>query len=276
MFELTSQVLLNLAIGAVTSSILAILSVRIRSLSLSGGICAIVIGTAIYGCGGWTWYVVLLSFFLSSSLLTKFRYATKVAKGVGEMKAGARTIWQTVGQGGIAAIVAGVSLLSSPTPMLMAVGFVSALAEANADTWAVELGVLSKRYPRLITSISREVPPGTSGGISMLGELSAVAGALFVSLTGAVLGVFGRSPFVPLLIATVAAILGEHIDSLLGGTIQAAYSCPSCKKETERKVHKCGTVSRPVKGIQAANNEAVNLIGNALAAAIGVVLYLLL
>lgn len=276
MFELTSQVLLNLAIGAVASSILAILSVRSRSLSLSGGIGAIVIGTVIFGYGGWTWYVVLLSFFISSSLLTKFRYSTKAAKGVGEMKAGARTIWQTVGQGGIAATVAGIALLSSPVPMLMAVGFVSALAEANADTWAVELGVLSKRYPRLITSISKEVPPGTSGGVSMLGELSAAAGALFVSLAGAVLGVFGSTPVVPLLIAAVAAILGEHIDSVLGGTIQAAYYCPTCRKETERRIHKCGTVTRHMKGVQAANNEAVNFLSTGLAVAIGVILYLFL
>lgn len=185
-------------------------------------------------------------------------------------------MWQTVGQGGIAAMVAGVALLSSPTPILISVGFVSALAEANADTWAVELGVLSKKYPRLITSISREVPPGTSGGISMLGELSVAAGALFVSLTGAVLGVFGNAPIVPLLIATSAAILGEHVDSVLGGTIQAAYYCPSCKKETERRIHKCGTVTRHVKGVEAANNEAVNFLSTGLAMAFGVILYLLL
>ncbi len=276
MFQLSSQLVLNLAIGAVASSILALLSVRSRSLSLGGGIGADVIGTVIYGYGGWTWYVVLLSFFISSSLLTRFRYRTKTAKGVGEAKAGARTIWQTVGQGGIAATIAGVALFSSPIPMLMAVGFVGALAEANADTWAVELGVLSKRYPRLITSISKEVPPGTSGGVSILGELSAAAGAFFVSLTGAVLGVFGSTPVVPLLIVTIAAILGEHIDSLLGGTIQATYFCLSCRKETERSIHKCGTVTRHVRGIQAANNEAVNFISTGLAAAIGVILFLLL
>jgi uncharacterized protein (TIGR00297 family) len=270
------QILLNLVIGAVASTILAVVSVRARSLSLSGGIGAIVIGTAIFGYGGWRWYVVLLSFFFSSSFLTRFRYAAKTAKGVSEMKAGARTLWQTIGQGGVAALIAGIGIFSSGAPTLLAVGFVGALAEANADTWAVELGVLSKRNPRLITKFSREVQPGTSGGVSILGELSAVAGSFFVAIIAAVVGVFGGASIVPLLAAAFAAIVGEHIDSLLGATVQAAYYCPTCKKETERKIHKCGTVTRHVRGVQAANNEAVNLISTGLAAAIGVILSLLL
>jgi uncharacterized protein (TIGR00297 family) len=270
------QVLLNLAIGAIASIILAVLSVRARSLSLSGGLGAIIIGTMIFGYGGWTWYVVLLSFFFSSTFLTRFRYSTKVAKGVGELKSGARTIWQTVGQGGVAAVISGIALLFAKDPALLAVGFVGALAEANADTWAVELGVLSKRNPRLITKFSNQVPPGTSGGVSGLGELSTVAGSIFVALIGAALGVFGSFPVVLLSVATFAAVVGEHIDSVLGATVQAAYYCPSCKKETERSIHKCGTATQHVKGFQAVTNEAVNFISTGLAAVLAVIICLLL
>ena len=151
-----------------------------------------------------------------------------------------------------------------------------ALAEANADTWAVELGVLSKRNPRLITKFSREVQPGTSGGVSILGELSAVAGSFFVAIIAAVVGVFGGASIVPLLAAAFAAIVGEHIDSVLGATVQAAYYCPTCKKETERRVHKCGAATRHVKGVEAVTNEAVNFISTCLAVAVGVIMYLFL
>jgi uncharacterized protein (TIGR00297 family) len=170
-------------------------------------------------------------------------------------------------------MIAGVAVLLPSDPALLGVAFVSALAEANADTWAVELGVLSKRNPRLITKFSKEVAPGTSGGISGLGELSAVAGSLFVVLVAGVLGVFGNAPVVPLL---VAAIIGEHIDSVLGATVQAAYYCPTCKKETERRIHKCGTPTQHVKGFQIVTNEAVNFISTGLAAVVAVVTYLLL
>jgi uncharacterized protein (TIGR00297 family) len=273
-FAVANQILINLAIGAVVSTILAAVSIRARSLSFSGAIGAILIGTAIYGEGGWVWYVILLSFFLSSSFLTRFRYSTKVAKGVSELKAGARSIWQTVGQGGNAAIIAGVALLLPINHGLLTVGFVAALAEANADTWAVELGVLSKRNPRLITKFSTEVAPGTSGGISGLGELSAFAGSLFVALVAGVLGLFGAAPAVLPLVSTVAAIIGEHIDSVLGATVQAAYYCPTCKKETERRTHKCGTAARHVKGFQLVTNEAVNFISTGFAALVAMTLYL--
>ena len=169
-----NQLLLNLMTGFAISAILAFASVRGRSLTFGGGLGAVVIGTAIYGYAGWTGYVVLLSFFFSSTILTKVRYSAKAAKGVSELKAGARSVWQTVGQGGVAAILTAVAIFFPSDPVLVAAGFVGALAEANADTWAVEVGVLSKRYPRLITKFSKEVPPGTSGGISSLGEISAV------------------------------------------------------------------------------------------------------
>jgi uncharacterized protein (TIGR00297 family) len=269
-----NQVLLHLAIGAVVSTILAAVSVQARSLSFSGGVGAIVIGTAIYGYGGWAWYVVLLSFFISSSFLTRFRYSAKSAKGVSELKSGARTIWQTIGQGGVPAIIAVIALLSRIHPALLAAGFVSALAEANSDTWAVELGVLSKRNPKLITKLASEVPPGTSGGVSSLGELSAVAGSFFVALVGSALGVFGDAPVILLTITTIAALIGEHVDSVLGATVQAAYYCPSCQKETERKIHRCGTRTNHVRGFKIITNEAVNFISTATAAALAVIVYL--
>jgi uncharacterized protein (TIGR00297 family) len=272
----TDQIALNFAIGATVSTILVVLSIRARSLSVGGGIGAIIIGTVIFGNGGWTWYTVLLSFFISSTVLTRFRHSAKSAKGVGELKAGARDFWQTVGQGGIAALLAGIALLFPNGTVLLGMGFVSALAEANADTWAVELGVLSKRNPRLITKFSKLVAPGTSGGISGLGESSTVAGSLFVVVVASVLGVFGSAPIALLLVATIAAVLGEHMDSALGATIQAVYYCPTCKKETERAIHKCGTATQHIKGFQVVTNEAVNFISTGLAAIVAMTLYLLL
>jgi len=270
------QVLLELGIGAVLSTILALVSVRGRNLTLGGGVGAIVIGTVIYGYAGWPGYLVLLAFFFSSSFLTKLRYSAKAAKGVSELKSGARTIWQTIGQGGVAAIFAGIALLFPINPALLAAGFVGALAEANADTWAVELGVLSKRNPRLITKFSSEVPPGTSGGISSLGESSAVAGSFFIALIAGILGVLGNAPLFLVTTTAIAAIVGEHVDSVLGATVQAAYYCPHCQKETERKIHRCGTPTRHVKGFQIMTNEAVNFISTAIAAALALTLYLVL
>lgn len=143
-------------------------------------------------------------------------------------------------------------------------------------TLAVELGVLSKVNPRVITRLSHTVRPGTSGGVSAIGEFSAAAGAFCVVLVGAFLGVLGPVPLVPFLVAGIAAILGEHFDSLLGATVQAVYYCPNCKEETERRIHRCGIATDHVKGFGVLTNEAVNFISTCIAATIAVTVYFLL
>ena len=67
--------------------------------------------------------------------------------------------------------------------------YCAAFAAANADTWATELGVVSKRQPRLITTF-KTVEKGTSGGVTLLGTISALAGA---GLIGGVAFLFSPS-----------------------------------------------------------------------------------
>lgn len=63
-----------------------------------------------------------------------------------------------------------------------------------ADTFSSELGILSKDKPRLLTSWSfREVPPGTNGGVSMLGTLAGFLGAFTIALTSAIMLPFCRN-----------------------------------------------------------------------------------
>ena len=65
------------------------------------------------------------------------------------------------------------------------------------------------------------------------------------------------------------------VDSLLGATVQAMYYCPACEKETERRIHNCGTRTRPMRGVTWLNNDVVNFIatffGGLLAMAIHVI-----
>ena len=50
------------------------------------------------------------------------------------------------------------------------------------DTLASELGILSKTPPILLTTLSR-VPPGTNGGLSLLGTVASISGGAAMGLT---------------------------------------------------------------------------------------------
>jgi uncharacterized protein (TIGR00297 family) len=91
--------------------------------------------------------------------------------------------------------------------------FAGALAAANADTWATEIGSHSRTPPRLITTGLR-VPAGTDGGMTLLGTAGGIAGAGFVAVLASVLGQ-RSSPVI-----AVAGIAGMLLDSLLGATVQ--------------------------------------------------------
>ena len=64
---MSQSVLTSLILGLVLSILIAFLAWRRGSLSQSGAAGAIVVGTLIFGLGGWVWGVLLAVFFISSS-----------------------------------------------------------------------------------------------------------------------------------------------------------------------------------------------------------------
>lgn len=141
----------------------------------------------------------------------------------------------------------------------MKAGFTGALATATADTWATEVGVLSRQQPRLITT-GQQVAPGTSGGITPLGTAASLLGALSLGQAFWAMPGFRKALAALPFIALISGIAGSFFDSLLGATVQVMYYCPTCYKETERRVHSCGTQAEQLRGVPWMNNDIVNFL----------------
>jgi uncharacterized protein (TIGR00297 family) len=257
-----------LAGGLALSAAIGLAAYAAGSLTAGGVLGAVLTGTATFAFGGLAWGVLLILFFGTSSALSRLggRDSRKQQAARAFAKGGRRDLGQALANGGIAGALA-VAAAAAPTgwqvPFFAA--YVGSLAAVTADTWATELGVLSRRPPRLITT-GQAVPSGTSGGVSMLGLGGAVLGMALIGLAA-----WGLAALWPahgltvagawLLVAALAGgFLGATIDSLLGATVQRVYWCPTCAKETERRIHTCGTPTVPLKGRSWVDNEVVNLV----------------
>lgn len=228
------------------------------SLSRSGVVGALIVGTLTFGLGGWNWGVLLGIFFVTSSLLSHFREEEKRVAAEKFDKSHRRDFGQAMANGGAGAAVALLNVLF-PSPLWFPF-FLGVMATVTADTWATELGTLSRRPPRLITT-GRVAAVGTSGAVSPLGTFVSFLGGLAIGLVAAVAD--GRRRLLPLAIAgALAGLVGSLFDSLLGATVQQIYYCDRCHKDTERKVHKCGQTTRPLRGWSWLNNDLVNLFAS--------------
>ncbi len=226
--------------------------VRIRGLSESGTVAAIVAGIACLAAG-WTWLVMLLVFYVSSTLLSRFRTDAKRERAGGIVeKGGDRDMWQVAANGGVFTALA-VAAAVTRSPAFFGAG-AGAIAASAADTWATEIGMLSRQIPRSIISM-RHVPAGTSGGVTLAGLAGALAASLFIAIGAALLGWSARASIA----AVIGGLGGSLIDSLLGATLQNRRWCATCGAGTERAVHSCGTTTVSAGGLSWMRNDLVNL-----------------
>ena len=252
-------VITNLLLAFLISLLIAALAYWRGSLSRSGVVGALIVGTLIFGLGGWDWGVLLGIFFVSSSLLSHFKEEEK--KEVAEKfdKGHKRDIGQVMANGGLGSLAAVLNVLF-PSPAWFPL-FIGVMATVTADTWATELGTLAKQPPKLITT-GRTVEVGTSGGVSALGTIVSLAGGLIIGLSAGLLSTeitVGIAAF----IGAAGGLAGSLFDSLLGATVQRIYYCDPCQKETERKIHKGHHETRPLRGWSWLDNDLVNLIASA-------------
>ncbi|GAX80613.1 hypothetical protein CEUSTIGMA_g8048.t1 [Chlamydomonas eustigma] len=268
-----------------------------KSLSQDGALAAVFVGTLHMYCG-LQYGMTLIFFYLSSSKLTRLQGPKKASLEEGFKPGGQRDAVQVLANSfGACACLIGIVLMDlglSSSRWKDSTILTSALSSAFlghyccccADTWASEVGILNTSWPRLITTL-QPVPPGTNGGVSLLGTLSSLAGALsvggvyciavavqqcvtvWINGTEAVqkhqIPGHDLSHMTVMLMSGALGVGGCLLDSLLGATLQFSGVDMTSNKVTQKLRkgvrHICGTALL--------SNDAVNFISAAMTSFVG-------
>ncbi len=142
---------------------------------------------------------------------------------------------------------------------MFSAAFLGAMTTTMADTLATEIGLLSKSRSRLITNLRKKVSSGTSGGVSFLEELTLISGSLLIGLLVILLNFSDISIVELILISVSGGIVGSHVDSILGATIQSMNKCVVCGFVTESNIHH-NKSTESFKGLKLIDNNIVNFL----------------
>jgi uncharacterized protein (TIGR00297 family) len=254
----------NLLIAVLAGAVVGLLSFRLQFLNTGGSLLAFLMGSIIFGLGGWMYALPVLVFFISASILSKLGRKRKKSIEAGYQKTNIRDFYQTLANGGLPAVLTVYIFLSGNHQFYAA--YLVSIAVATADTWATELGIYSKKHPLLVTTF-RRVVPGTSGAISLQGSFAALSGSALIVIVALPFNAIESGLLISIILT---GFCGSFIDSLLGATLQVQYCCKNCGKMTENKDH-CQISGDIVKGIVWVDNDLVNIFSICIATVIMII-----
>ncbi|MDZ5782982.1 DUF92 domain-containing protein [Marinococcus luteus] len=228
------------------------------SLTFPATVSAGVLGTLMYTWTGWLGAAALLTFFVSSTVLSRLNKQEKEQRDSGQ-------VWAN---GGPMLIFAALSSVASWEGFLAAT--VGAAAASNADTWASEIGRRFGGRPFHVHSRKR-IEIGFSGAVSGAGTLGAFGGALLVG--GVVYFISSELNVFMLIAVSAAGVCGCFIDTFLGAYVERMNRCSVCGSYTEAEVHHERETIHAA-GIPWMTNNAVNALSSFGGGMVVVVLYI--
>ncbi len=276
--------------GLIIMAIIGALAYKAHFVDVSGLISAFVIGFTVWYTGGVAAFTIILFFFFSSGLATKYKYKAKVKIDLAQEGKGKRS-WKNVFGSGLIPMIFSIGIYLTKPGVLVATidpfwsfamfgGFIGAIATTAADTLASEIGVFSKSKPRLITNLRRKVPRGTIGAVSLLGEAVAVlAGVsigaivlLFAFLAPGWVPIYNLEQLIMIFpLAVLTAFMGCNLDSLIGALVQNRFVCEICGAIVDNEFH-CDYETKYVGGYKRFTNLHVNFGSSGMGATLGIVL----
>lgn len=289
----------EIIISDVITLLFAVLCYSKKKLTLGGTLSALFIGL-IVSFAGYEYYIIMLSFFASSTKATDIHKNIKnQLLGGTYTKEKKRNANQVLAKGFFPTIVSlliaflyqGEMHLFSPNLETfqkflygMYIGF---YVSANADTWASELGINSKDSPRLVTTLQK-VPKGINGAISLYGTVMSILGGLFISIStiiiiiirGGLSIISGTIMIKIIILGMICGFVGSLIDSFLGATLQISIYDEEKKCVIDSDAIDLSQIKNNSKykiyGRNILNNSAVNFITGVITSLFSGVLFIIL
>jgi uncharacterized protein (TIGR00297 family) len=263
-------------------------SIKTKILTVDGAFAAVFVGTII-SLSGFEYFVILASFFFSSSKATNIHKVIKTKLlGKAYLKEKKRNFIQVFSKSLFPSLIClilyqkygqGMNIFNSnnTSKLFLDALFIGFFESANADTWASELGINSKSNPILILQGFKQVPKGINGAISGYGTLCSIKGGLFISGVVVICNIlrFGLLNFIKFdmnlfiicfkifILGGLIGFIGSFIDSILGQTVQISiYNVTKkCMVEKENvEEYKKNGDDLKYYGKDILNNSGVNLV----------------
>ncbi|KAF9087093.1 Transmembrane protein 19 [Mortierella sp. AD031] len=272
-----------------------------KSLAPSGAMAAAVVGLGTFTNSPYVFGSVLLTFYLSSSKLTKFKSQIKKTLEEDHQEGGGRTAIQVFSNGATGTVLALIfqyifwTTESRPATLFLndwrastlLFAYIGHYACCNGDTWASELGILNKSWPTLITTF-KKVPPGTNGGVSPLGLAASLGGGFLIGITAVISLIVQSAIEAPIswrsgkglkgldtfsasldwkflgalaLAGAGAGLFGSLLDSVLGATVQKSNYSTKKKVITYKAAEKDDEI-KAISGLDILDNHQVNFFSS--------------
>jgi uncharacterized protein (TIGR00297 family) len=190
----------------------ALLAWLVRGVSRSGALAGALIAMVISCAGGLQMFATLVVLFVVTWLATRLGRERKQRLGIAERPRGRNGAQVLANLWAAAMAITLAMLLPWHYPLLVAA--LAALAEAASDTVSSEIGEAFGRRAWLITT-AREVPVGTDGGVSPVGIMAGMVGAVAIAWMS-VLTVRLSDAY----IVALCGFLGMICDSFLGALFE--------------------------------------------------------
>ncbi|MFK8242976.1 MULTISPECIES: DUF92 domain-containing protein [unclassified Facklamia] len=237
-----------------------------KRLTFSASIIAMMIGSSFYYFGdAFSWLTLLLLFISSSAIQWLKEQHPNIQHSLS--KRDQRKVIQVLANAlpGVMFLIIGTAL-NTPTGYFAAI---ATIAAATADTWASEIGVLSRSKPIHLLTF-RPIKNGESGSVSLLGTLASLAGSTFIIMTNLLTHALWNTTRLPyyslklVMLLIISGFAGSIIDSLFGYTIQVKYQLPHSNNISE--TYQQGSIK--IQGWAFIDNSMVNFMSTLIAGTI--------